>query len=60
MIEAERERMQGSLPEIFRTLNKKLVVVTPDFRDCPPTKTLLSPEEFDFCEHHDSKPLVEQ
>ena len=60
MIERERQQMQGTLPEIFRTVNSKLVVVILNFRDCPPTKTFLSPKDFNFCEHHDTKWLVEQ
>jgi hypothetical protein len=60
IIETERERIRDGFPEMFRTINKKLIVVLLDFRDCPPTKSLLSPENFNFCEHHDSKPLVER
>ena len=60
IIETERERIQDGIPEMFRIINKKLIVVFLDFLDCPPTKSLLSPENFSFCEHHDSKLLVER
>jgi hypothetical protein len=58
IIEAERVRIRDAFPEIFRTVNKRLVVLLLNFLVCPPTKTLLPPENFNFCEHHYSEPLL--
>jgi hypothetical protein len=55
MIEVERSRLQEVSPEIFQTEGKKLALFLLDFLVCPPTKTLIPPENFTFCKHHDSE-----
>lgn len=60
VIEAERLRMKDAIPEMFRTVNTKLVVLSLDFRVCPPTMALLPPENFYFCEYHDNRVLREK
>ncbi|KIM81874.1 hypothetical protein PILCRDRAFT_8526 [Piloderma croceum F 1598] len=59
IIEAERLRMKDAIPEMFRTVNTKLLVLSLDFRVCPPT-TLLPPENFDICEYYDNGALRER
>jgi hypothetical protein len=53
IIEAERVRLQeaSAFPHIFQTVNQKLVVIMLDFTVCPPTKTLMAADKFDFCPH---------
>jgi len=60
IIEADRLRMKDAIPEMFRTVNTKLVVLSLDFRVCPPTTTLLPSENFNFCEYHDNGVLRER
>jgi hypothetical protein len=60
MIETERLRMKNDIPEMFRTTNTKLLVLSLDFRICPPRTAFLPPENFDFCEYHDNGALRER
>lgn len=57
LIEAEHSQIKTKLPEIFRTMGKKLVIIMLDFLVCPPTRSLMPPENFNFCEKHYSEPL---
>ena len=53
IIEAERARLQeaSAFPHIFQTVNQRLVVIMLDLTVCPPTKTLMAADKFDFCPH---------
>lgn len=59
LIEGERLRLEGlnAFPTIFQTVGKKLGILLLDFLVCPPTKMLMPPENFNFCEHHCDEPL---
>jgi hypothetical protein len=60
IIEAERVRLQeaSAFPHIFQTVNQKLVVIMLDFTVCPPTKTLMVADKFDFCPHSYPEPFL--
>ncbi|KIM77085.1 hypothetical protein PILCRDRAFT_12271 [Piloderma croceum F 1598] len=58
MIEAERVLIQDGFSEIFKTVNRRLVVLILDYSVYPPTKTLIPPKNFGFCEQHYSEPLL--
>jgi hypothetical protein len=60
IIEAERTLLEteGAFSMIFKTLEKKLAVLLINFLVCPPTKTILPPENFNFCKHHYDERLV--